>query len=40
MKLKIIIEYDKETNAYSADCPQLPGCVSCGDTKEEALKNI
>jgi antitoxin HicB len=20
--------------------PELPGCISCGDTREEALKNI
>ena len=40
MKIKVIIEYDNETNSYSAVCPQLPGCVSCGDTEEEAFENI
>ena len=40
MKLKVIVEYDSETNSYSAVCPQLPGCVSCGDTEEEAFENI
>lgn len=25
---------------YNASVPALPGCFSCGATKEEALKNI
>ena len=25
---------------YSASCPSLPGCVSQGATRAEALKNI
>jgi predicted RNase H-like HicB family nuclease len=40
MQLRIIIEYDKVVNAFSAVCPELPGCTSCGDTEEEALQNI
>ena len=27
-------------NAYSAVVPALPGCISEGDTREEALRNI
>jgi len=40
MKWRVVIEYDKETNAWSAYCPELPGCASAGTTEEEALANI
>lgn len=40
MKLRVIIEYDKQTESYAAYCPELPGCASCGDTEEEALENF
>ena len=40
MNLRVVIEYDKVTDAYSAVCTALPGCASCGDTEEEAMKNI
>ena len=39
MKYRIIIEED-EDGAFVAECPALPGCISDGDTKEQALKNI
>jgi predicted RNase H-like HicB family nuclease len=39
MKLKIILEPSEEAG-YTAIVPSLPGCISEGDTKEEALKNI
>ncbi len=39
MKLKIILEPSKE-GGYTAYVPSLPGCISEGNTKEEALKNI
>jgi len=39
MKLKIILE-PSEDGGYTALVPSLPGCISEGDTKEEALKNI
>lgn len=38
MILNAIIEKDK--NGYFAYVPELKGCVSQGDTYEEALKNI
>lgn len=25
---------------YSVSCPELPGCFSQGDTREEAIQNI
>ena len=40
MKIRVIIEKDEDLNSYSAVCPELPGCVSCGETEEEALMNI
>lgn len=30
----------EEDGGYSVYCPALPGCVSQGDTYEEALENI
>lgn len=35
-----VFEPDKEVGGYSVTIPALPGCVSEGDTFEEALKNI
>jgi predicted RNase H-like HicB family nuclease len=35
-----IFEPDKETGGYTVTIPSLPGCISEGDTFEEALKNI
>ncbi|HOW83289.1 MAG TPA: type II toxin-antitoxin system HicB family antitoxin [Spirochaetota bacterium] len=29
-----------EDGYYVAECPSLPGCVSQGKTKEEAIENI
>ena len=40
MNVRVILEFDDETEAWSAVCPELPGCASAGDTKEEALENI
>jgi len=39
MKLKIILEPSEE-GRYTVFVPALPVCISEGDTKEEALKNI
>jgi len=39
MKLKVYLEPSEE-GGYTAIVPSLPGCISEGDTKEEALKNI
>ena len=40
MKLKIDLKYDFEYRGFVVDCPSLPGCMSQGKTKREALKNI
>jgi predicted RNase H-like HicB family nuclease len=39
MKLKITIERD-EDGRLVAECLDLPGCLSDGETLEEALENI
>jgi predicted RNase H-like HicB family nuclease len=40
MKFRIVLEFDAETDSYSAVCPELPGCASAGDTEVEARRNI
>lgn len=39
MKYRVIIEVD-EDGMFVAECPSLPGCVSQGATRDEAMKNI
>ena len=39
MKLKVVIE-PQEEGGYTVYVPSLPGCISQGETIEEALKNI
>ena len=39
MKYTVIIEQGRESG-YVAYCPALRGCVSQGETKDEALRNI
>ena len=39
MKLKIVMEPSPD-GGYSVTVPSLPGCISEGNTKKEALKNI
>ena len=36
---EVILETEDE-GGYHIYCPVLKGCHSCGETKEEALKNI
>ena len=40
MEYPIVLEHDHEAGGYVMYCPTLKGCVSQGDTKEEALDNI
>ena len=40
MKWRVVLEKDSETDQWAIWCPELPGCISCGDTEEEALTNI
>jgi predicted RNase H-like HicB family nuclease len=39
MKLPIILEGSRQ-DGYTVTCPAFSGCVSEGDTREEAIKNI
>jgi antitoxin HicB len=39
MKYRVLIEQD-EDGVFAVECPSLPGCISQGKTREEALENI
>ncbi|MFH0922121.1 MAG: type II toxin-antitoxin system HicB family antitoxin [Fibrobacterota bacterium] len=39
LRLRILIEQD-EDGVYVAECPSLPGCISQGKTRAQALVNI
>ena len=39
MKLRLLVEFDKDANRGSAVFPELPGCASAGDTDAEAVTN-
>ncbi len=39
MKLEVILEPSNE-GGYTAYVPSLPGCISEGETREEALPNV
>ena len=39
MKLTVVLE-EEEEGGYTVYVPSLPGCISQGETREEALKNI
>ena len=37
---QVILIPDLEVGGYTVEVPSLPGCISEGDTIEEALENI
>jgi predicted RNase H-like HicB family nuclease len=39
MKFRITLEQD-EDGTFVVECPTLPGCISQGETRAEALRNI
>jgi predicted RNase H-like HicB family nuclease len=39
MKFRVVIEQD-EDGVFVVQCPSLPGCLSQGATRSEALANI
>ncbi|MFH0874686.1 MAG: type II toxin-antitoxin system HicB family antitoxin [archaeon] len=39
MKLTVVLE-PQEEGGYTIYVPSLPGCISQGDTRENALENI
>ncbi|WIG59738.1 MAG: hypothetical protein OJF49_002485 [Ktedonobacterales bacterium] len=38
--MRQVILHPGEDGYWVAECPSLPGCVSQGQTKEEAIANI
>jgi predicted RNase H-like HicB family nuclease len=38
--MRQVILYPGEDGFWVAECPSLPGCVSQGTDKEDAIKNI
>ena len=38
-RYRVLIEVD-EDGKFVAECPSLPGCISQGDSRDEALANI
>ena len=39
MRYRVLIEQD-EDGVFVAECPALPGCISQGASRQEAIKNI
>ena len=39
MKLHVVVEQD-EAGYFAAEVPALPGCLSQGKTREEAITNV
>lgn len=37
---QVVLYPDLEDGGWVAEVPSLPGCVSDGDTKEQALQNV
>ncbi|NJL39195.1 MAG: type II toxin-antitoxin system HicB family antitoxin [Leptolyngbyaceae cyanobacterium RM2_2_4] len=40
MQWRVVLKSDPETGDWTAWCLELPGCVSAGETEQEALENI
>jgi len=38
--MRQVVIYPGEDKYWVAECPSLPGCISQGKTKEEAIANI
>ncbi len=38
--MRQVIIYPGEDGYWVAECPSLPGCISQGKTKKEAIRNI
>jgi len=39
-EMRQILLYPGEDNFWVVECPSLPGCISQGKTREEAIQNI
>ena len=40
LEFGVILHWDEDYQGYWIEVPSLPGCVSQGKTRDEALKNI
>ena len=40
LEYTVILHWDEEYGGYWVEVPALPGCVSQGRSKEEALENV
>ncbi|MDO8690631.1 MAG: type II toxin-antitoxin system HicB family antitoxin [Dehalococcoidia bacterium] len=40
LEYTVVLEPNGDEPGYTVTVPALPGCVSCGETLEEALENI
>ena len=38
--MRQVVVYPGEDGYWVAECPSLPGCISQGATKEEAIANV
>jgi len=38
--MRQVLIYPGEDGYWVAECPSLPGCISQGSTKEEAVENV
>ena len=38
--MRQVVIYPGESGYWVAECPSLPGCISQGQTKQEAIVNI
>ncbi|MGQ9557723.1 MAG: type II toxin-antitoxin system HicB family antitoxin [Desulfurispora sp.] len=38
-RFKVVLEWNNEGGGYTVTVPALPGCITEGDTLEEALAN-
>ena len=40
MKLHIVLRPDEIDGGVIAECPEIPGCMTEGETEEEAMANL
>jgi predicted RNase H-like HicB family nuclease len=40
LNMRQVVIYPGEDGFWIAECPSLKGCISQGETKEEAINNI
>ncbi|MBZ5672540.1 MAG: type II toxin-antitoxin system HicB family antitoxin [Acidobacteriia bacterium] len=38
--MRQVLIYQDEEGGWCAECPSLPGCISEGDSREDAIRNI